>query len=474
MKCNRSFIVAIGVFAFLFFWMAPPYSSTVLAAQSVTTPTPLPRVVGGLGVARDTIQRALENEGLIFAASNPTKDGVPVFIGTAKSIGIVLYGQPELLVQAGVVLDLGTAVDQETATSQMNLLFKFFDWLTDGDSSVQAWFALNMTSASPTPTVKEFGRLRVSIGTSEKRDSLVVSIEPLEAVSIAAKASSTPDIAPTPNAAQVVLADKQSYVIIDPRDLEKSPDMFRGQKVVISGEVFNIKEDKNGTTMQIWVARPGGSAFDRIAVYVTYPGSLPGLYKNDSVFVYGLCGGTVTGFNALGGVIGQPLIEAKYVDYGTAIPTPPAIAKNIATTLEGAWQLTYVGEFRDKTVFYPVGAKTAMGIWASIQFRIRNLLPGTARFTKDYDFVLIDENGKTYDDDPMATLYARWQYCGCDDAYRELAPGEEAVILVTFDVPESTRNLTVAIKKFLATKPLASPRFQVVGFDQVPAWKPKK
>jgi hypothetical protein len=334
-----------------------------------------------------------------------------------------------------------------------------------------------MNSVTPSPIFRTFSKVQVGMSTNEKRDGLIVVIHPSESGQVTASpvpSTAAPVTIATPDPKEVILADKQSYNRVDPRELEKSPDRFKGQKIALSGEVFRINEERSGTSMQIWIERPGGSAFDRIAVYVTYPGTLPGLYKNDTVLVYGVGGGSVTGMNALGGIIGQPLIEAKYVDYGSAIPLPPAIAKNIATTLNGEWQITYVGEFRDKTIFYAVGAKTAMGIWATVQFRIRNLMPGTARLSTNYDFVIIDEGGKTYEDDLMATLHARWQYCGCDDMYRELAPGEEAVIVATFDVPEGARNLTVALKKGILGKPMDSPRFQVTSFDQVPAWRPKK
>lgn len=75
------------------------------------------------------------------------------------------------------------------------------------------------------------------------------------------------------------MADKQTFQALDARELQKSPDKYRWQKMVFASEVFNVQESSAGTYMQIWIDYGGGA--ERIPIVVTYPGSLPGLYKGD-------------------------------------------------------------------------------------------------------------------------------------------------------------------------------------------------
>ena len=286
--------------------------------------------------------------------------------------------------------------------------------------------------------------------------------------------TSTPTATPLPTATLDVSADKQTFQALDARELQKAPEKYRSQKLVFSGEVFNIQENRAGTYMQIWVDY-GGRASDRIPIMINYPGSLPGLYEGDLVVAYGRGAGTSEGKNAYGGTISQPAIQAQYVDYGAAI-VPAGIEKNATGNLQGKWEITYVGDFRDKTVFNYFGSlnKTAMGVWVSIQLRIKNIQPGTDYFGKTYDFAAIDQDGKLYEDDSQASSNAAWQYCGCGDDYDNIAPGQGTVIVASFDVPESTKTLTVGFKSGLSRSPLPSPRFVIRNVDQIPAWKPKK
>lgn len=285
--------------------------------------------------------------------------------------------------------------------------------------------------------------------------------------------TNTPLPTPVPSATLDPSADKQTFQALDARELQKSPDKYRAQKMVFAGEVFNIQESSAGTYMQIWIDYGGGA--ERIPIVVTYPKSLPGLYKGDMVVAYGRGAGTSEGKNAYGATISQPALLAQYVDYGAAI-VPAALGKNATASLQGRWEITYVGDYRDKTLFSAFSSlnKTAMGVWVTAQFRIKNLQPGTDYVRKNYDFVAIDQDGKKYDDDSSATNNAAWQYGGYGDAYDSLQPGQDTVIVVTFDVPEATTTLTIGIKQGLGSQPMTSPRFQVVNVDQIPAWKPKK
>ncbi len=155
---------------------------------------------------------------------------------------------------------------------------------------------------------------------------------------------------------------------------------------------------------------------------------------------------------------------------------PGPIAKNALTNLEGKWEMVYVGDFRDKTVFNnaPDLSETAAGVWLTVQFRIRNLQPAASYLGRDYRFTAIDQNGRTYDEDSDASRNAGWQYCGCSDAYDDVQPGQDTVIVVTFDVPESTKTLAIALRQGWSSQLMTTPRFQIANVDQIPAWKPKK
>lgn len=294
-----------------------------------------------------------------------------------------------------------------------------------------------------------------------------------------------PTVAPTVD----VIADKKTYEVVDVRNLKKSPDNYRDQKITLRGQVFTIQETDGNTAMQIWVSYPGASTVDREAVIVGFIGSLPELYEKDQVVVYGRGAGTFTGKNALGGEITQPLVKADYVDYGknlpTAIPQPtkkpvptvppvPPVGKDIPAKLGDKWDITYVGEFRDKTIFFYDNGKTAFGTWATVEFRIRNLQSGSTSLGDDFSFVAIDQDGKVYDYDISATGNARWQYCGCSTLFSEVDPGAETVIVLTFDVPETTTSLTIVpTDGSFSDKQLPAPHFQISNFDQVPAFKSK-
>ncbi len=294
----------------------------------------------------------------------------------------------------------------------------------------------------------------------------------------------TPTLTPTPKPTVDVIADKKMFAAVDVRELKKSPDKFLEQKISLRGEVFTIQENSDGTVMQIWVSFGAGGIANREAVIVSFDDALPGLFEKDRVVVYGTGAGTFTGKNALGGEITQPLVKAVYVDYGaslpTAVPVPtkppqptiPPVGKNVLTKIADKWEVTYVGEFRDKIVHLFDTGKVAFGVWATIEFRVKNLQGGSATPSDDFGFVAVDQDGKAYDDDFSATSNARWQYCGCSTFFTELAPGQETVIVVTYDVPETTRTLTlIPTEGVFSDRRRAAPRYVVSDFDQVPAFK---
>ncbi len=149
------------------------------------------------------------------------------------------------------------------------------------------------------------------------------------------------------------------------------------------------------------------------------------------------------------------------------------IAKNTLTNLEGKWEITHVGDFRDKTVFNesPDLNKSAQGMWVTIQFRIRNLQTAVTYLGGDYRFAAFDQDGKPYEEDADASRNAGWQYGGCDDAYDNVQPGQETVVVITFDVPEATKTLKIALKQGWSTVIISSLSFQINEVDKIRPWK---
>lgn len=119
-----------------------------------------------------------------------------------------------------------------------------------------------------------------------------------------------PTTAPQPTAAPS-LTDKYPPVQ-DVRELAIGRGFSEGDKLSVSGEVFNLEVDEEGTYMQIWVNAPDGSTE---AVMIGYPGDTTGLFEGMWVTAYGTYVGRICGTNAFGGEICQPAIFADVVEY---------------------------------------------------------------------------------------------------------------------------------------------------------------
>lgn len=120
-----------------------------------------------------------------------------------------------------------------------------------------------------------------------------------------------PAVAEEPTTAPQVATDKRDqYEWIDARDLVIRPGIFEGQKIAVSGTVFNIQVEGELTFMQIWV---DGGNYD--AVMIGYRGDSRGIYEGTWVTIYGIGLGTMEGTNAYGAKIVQPLIRADIVDF---------------------------------------------------------------------------------------------------------------------------------------------------------------
>lgn len=103
---------------------------------------------------------------------------------------------------------------------------------------------------------------------------------------------------------------RAEYQWIDARDLLIRPDSFEGQKLAVSGSVFNIQASGDYTYLQIYI---NGGNYD--AVMIHYWGDSIGIYEGTWVTVYGIGDGVDSGTNAFGGTIYQPSILADIIDF---------------------------------------------------------------------------------------------------------------------------------------------------------------
>lgn len=115
--------------------------------------------------------------------------------------------------------------------------------------------------------------------------------------------------APTTTTTESAEAFKASCGQVDFRELEKRADALKGNRYALSGEVAQILEGDGETDIRLAVDGDYGTM-----AYVAYLGTLPGVYDEDSVSVWGICAGTFTYESQAGWNITVPLIIASYVE----------------------------------------------------------------------------------------------------------------------------------------------------------------
>jgi hypothetical protein len=115
---------------------------------------------------------------------------------------------------------------------------------------------------------------------------------------------------PTPIPTQSPEQVRAQYQWVDTRDLVIRPFEFEGEKIAVSGTVFNIMADRDGTFIQMYVQ---GGNYDAVSIF--FYGDSRGIYEDSWITVYGTGAGTFEGTNLMGGVISQPLIIADIIDH---------------------------------------------------------------------------------------------------------------------------------------------------------------
>lgn len=126
----------------------------------------------------------------------------------------------------------------------------------------------------------------------------------------------TPPPTPVPTAAPeptAIPSLTDTYPTVpDVRELAIGRGFSAGDKLSVSGSVFNIEVDSDGTYMQIWVSAPDGST-EPVMVY--YEGDSAGVFEGTWVTAYGTYIGPICGTNAYGGEICQPAILADHLEH---------------------------------------------------------------------------------------------------------------------------------------------------------------
>lgn len=156
----------------------------------------------------------------------------------------------------------------------------------------------------------------------------------------------------------------------------------------------------------------------------------------------------------------------------TATAVPPPVGQDQLVNLTPAWDVTLVSLRRDKTVFFYDEGETAFGVYASFLFRVRNKQSGSDHIGNSLGFSVRADGGLPIYQELFNTYEykARWFYSCCVDAFDKLGPGEENVVLITFDVPENAKTLTFQFTEpnpFEKTVRSIGPEFVFPDFDKV-------
>jgi hypothetical protein len=235
-------------------------------------------------------------------------------------------------------------------------------------------------------------------------------------------------------------------------------DQYLGERVCWRGKIFNIEETYGVTFFQAWYFE--GRAYSALkdgsdAFVVTYIGTLPEVFEDDTVEACGTIDEKYEGVNAFGATILQPQILAAYVTHykpppvPTTAPKPPTATPVVVgigqETKAGHWFLRVTEVQYHKALYFYGNADVAMGVWCVLFLDIQNQASGTDHFGTLW-WELRGAQGNVYDDD-TGTSDAAWQFGGKNTPWTSLKPGQWAEIVIAFDVPEGAKGLTLYSSK---------------------------
>ena len=96
-----------------------------------------------------------------------------------------------------------------------------------------------------------------------------------------------------------------TFTVYEHRDFITYPDNYKGARIKLTGEVFNILSDE---LMQIWA----GASRDAVAIFSANP--FEKIYEGDNVSVEGFVKGSECRKTTIGGMSCQPVIENAKID----------------------------------------------------------------------------------------------------------------------------------------------------------------
>jgi len=127
--------------------------------------------------------------------------------------------------------------------------------------------------------------------------------------------TATATLPPTPTL--TAEQDQASYrADLDIREVDKNWEAYDHWKLTYAGQVLTIQADSTSTLVQVQVAYPGGSDFDRVTVIVVFldPHVGDGIFEDDYVRFWGQPIGPFTFTNALGGQVTQIEFSGSYLE----------------------------------------------------------------------------------------------------------------------------------------------------------------
>lgn len=107
----------------------------------------------------------------------------------------------------------------------------------------------------------------------------------------------------SPQASPAPCVEQTDYATISDGELTDYTSKHVGEYVRVAGEVFNVISD---TELQMWTV-------SNDAVYVTLMRPMRNTYEGDEIYIKGQVGGVVSGTNAFGAAVEQPLLVCGIV-----------------------------------------------------------------------------------------------------------------------------------------------------------------
>lgn len=142
---------------------------------------------------------------------------------------------------------------------------------------------------------------------------ITTTAAPTTAATTVATTTNAPTTAePTTPTTTLSLADTRAgFPDIDYKTVARDPDTYKDQKMKITGKVVQVIEDD--TMPQYRIAQNDDSDQIWYVMYLRLPGDIR-ILEDDTVTVYGSCGGLLTYTSTMGGAISIPSLTSTDIE----------------------------------------------------------------------------------------------------------------------------------------------------------------